>query len=315
MNKVKITYNSPKTRDRVFSFLIDILIFFITSLIIFLGAFLITERLDIYRNNINKINEIRIDSGLYINVNNELLTYDEYLKTLDLSLSEENTLLNDKLNEFYLSIDKIDVYNELKLNETYNDLHLFILNDNEVEINVSAGILPSIYNDFYIKTLNSNAIGYLLESEEYLESSRFILISILINILISTFISYLIYYFIIPISSLNKSTIGMKLFKIGYINFNGLSIKNTKYILISIFNYFIMYILSFIGLFIPSIISFSFFLFNKERKTLTDYIFNVYKVDIENKRIYKTSGEYIKEMSKYDSKFLSEDSILLSKDE
>ena len=76
-----------------------------------------------------------------------------------------------------------------------------------------------------------------------------------------------------------------------------------------------MFILSFIGLFIPSIISFSFFLFNKERKTLTDYVFNVYKVDIENKRIYKTSGEYIKEMSKYDSKFLSEDSILLSKDE
>ena len=57
------------------------------------------------------------------------------------------------------------------------------------------------------------------------------------------------------------------------------------------------------------------YIFNKERKTLTDYIFNVYKVDIENKRIYKTSGEYIKEMSKYDSKFLSEDSILLSKDE
>ena len=263
MNKVKITYNSPKTRDRVFSFLIDILIFFITSLIIFLGAFLITERLDIYRNNINKINEIRIDSGLYISVNNELLTYNEYLKTLDLSLSEENTLLNDKLNEFYLNIDKLDVYNELKLNETYNDLHLFILNDNEVEINVSAGILPSIYNDFYIKTLNNNAIGYLLESDEYLESSRFILLSILSNILISTFISYLIYYFIIPISSNNKSTIGMKLFKIGYINFNGLSIKNTKYILISIFNYFIMFILSFIGLFIPSIISFSFFLFNK----------------------------------------------------
>ncbi len=310
--KIEAHYLKARRLFRVYSFLVDLTLIIVTSLILVTIGFLILNNASFYINANSDIKEIRLDSKLYIEDDENVLPYSEYIESLDEPITSKNELIDEVLTYFYKEyLGDIDIYNDLKLDKVIDNTHLFIEVNDEVLVNENSGISSAEYYNFYIDTLNNNAIGYLLSNYEFIRASRTILISIFINILISIIISSLIYYMIIPLLSFtNHSTIGMKIFKIGYINSDALAIKTYKYFLISLFNFFIMDLLSLFTLFIPLIISFSFFLFRKDSKSLTDYLFNVNKINIEKGKIFKTIGEYVHYKNIESKKFLDSDSPL-----
>ena len=88
-----------------------------------------------------------------------------------------------------------------------------------------------------------------------------------------------------------RQTIGMKLEKIGLISVKAVNVGVGKFVGRFVFNYFVFFILDFVGFLIPAIVSVTMMYVNKTNSNLTNYVFNDYAVDVADKTIYLNALE------------------------
>lgn len=294
--KLDIRYHSPTTKSKVFSFLTDIIIFALIFLSVVMVGITIFQGMDSYTENQNIIATSEVASGLYVEVDGENVLYSDYLDDNDsLTNNEKITLLMDVIETYVQENDIQEYFYELMEDEDLTEGLFTYDSVREIYIfDTSSGALPIDAYEVLVDIFTTYIISYYRSNSDYYYSTLNLfygyLVVFIIAIVIAHFVTYGLFSFIFRRS---RSTLGNKIFRFGYINHDGLAIKRWKFTLIYIFKLLVMCFLSLVSFMIPHIISWIMIAVRKDNRNLTEYIFNIHKVDIEKSKIYTTISEYI----------------------
>lgn len=297
-NQIEIEYKSVSVVKRFFSKFVDLFIIVFTCFVFFsLSNMFIVKNVDGYKNLINTQNKLKIESNLYLKdgtyvidyVNTESFTNYEskkdYLSSTIEKFYTNQTFFNDSTykNQYY--------QRALESKDSSSNL-LFKLENAVLKEN---NLKPEDYYNFYKDEIENHCIGYLFNNSEYSNCTRLISLSLIITAFICLFISYVIYRVVLPLTCFKrgKQTLGMKLFKISYVGVDAFSVSGTKYVLKSIFDFVVYYLLNIVSFLIPLIISIGMMFLSKSGQDLSEYVFNVYPIDTKNDDVYTCYLEYL----------------------
>lgn len=274
--------------------LVLVFMFSFTSLGIFINTsyFISSNETLISIKNDSKLFKDNIEY-LYILKNDDTLT-----------INEKSERLDKVITNFYISLDNLDLNNNYyenylnrKLEAKSNDLNLFIKVNEEV-IRSNNGISDTTYFDFYLNEYCSYSVPILYSTSEYETISKNIVMINLTIIVISVLISGLIIYLVFPlIFKRDHATLAMKIFKLGLINQNGLSLENKEFLFRFLFLYIVEFILGILSLFIIPLVSYSYMILSKKESPFHDALINVLMVDKNMNKIYLNKNEYLKDVN------------------
>jgi len=315
-DKVKIEYSNASYKQRWGIYLVDLFFIFFVTFVFFSLNMMVNKEIPAF-NKYNKQQEsLKVDSNLYEEdgtfvidyVNDENIFYSYEDKKDYLSKTIENFYLN---TDFFASSYEYESYQQRQLDSVDNGIHLFE-RDSSNKI-VETSLKPEVFYNFYVDEIENKCISYLYNNVNYANASRMIFIISISSFVLDLLVSYIIFKVIIPLTLFKKGrqTLGMKIFKAGYVGINAFNIKKGKYIGYCIFNFFIMYILNFVGFLLPSILSVSMMYFTKTKQGFCEYVFNFYLVSCLDHDIYNDYSEYIDQKDKKKNAKLENKDIIL----
>ena len=294
-NKIEVVYKKAKLRKRMLAYFIDIGLLIMSTLIMLSIINIPITSSPWYKAKEAELVQLRNDSGLYvdgINIVDYVSSNSDYP-----SYEEKKNFVSEHIDNFYKNttyfndLAKIkNEYENRKLAAKKDGVNLFVREDGEVKENaVSAELL---YN-FYVDETQNYTYAYLMRNTNYFYLTRF---SFLVTVgeFVSLFtLFFIIYFLILPLTCFKRGrqTLGMKLEKIGLISVKAVNIGAGKFVGRFVFNYFVFFILNFVGFLIPSIVSVTMMYVNKTNSNLPNYVFNDYAVDITDKTIYLNALE------------------------
>ena len=291
--KTEVVYTKAKPGRRMLAHIMDIGIFLFMGIILFTIETVITRNSSFYTEKMERLTQIRNDSGLYTD-NVVITTYVED-NTKFPSTTSKKTYLSGRIDYFYHNptyfddiAKQMEVYDKRRL-----ESNLFEKNseDQVVEKNVDVSLLYS----FYKSEVDDHAVVLLLNNLEYVTLSRFSFLVILVEIIIAVVLSFFIFYYLFPafIFKRGRQTIGMKLTKIGIISIHAVNETLGIYSLRALFMFFVFIPINFVSFMIPTFVSVTMMYVNKTNSSLTNYVFNDYMVDLTAQDIYLNDLERI----------------------
>lgn len=269
--------------------------------ILFLTLLLLASSLAIfyatpnYQGAISIQENLKERSGLYINDKEAPI----YLSEESLTIKEQAERLDEIITNFYQntyffdSDEELSNYENRKLNEKYNGHNLFIKENDQIIFTFDE-IPDNTYLTYLTNEYNEKALSSLRNFDEYFNTTRFISLTILLLIVFTFLISSLIFYFLIPLfSKNNRSTLGMKIFKLGLISNSNYSLTTKEFVFRFLFFFIIEYILGFLSFFIIPLISLSYMLLSKNGVPFHDLLLNSKMIDTSGAKIYKNKYELL----------------------
>ena len=297
--KVELHYDEVKVSKRIISSILDIIFLLLLSLILYSSYFFILHNSSYYENELNTINNILLESKLYVKDDDKILRIDEYLdsnkdNTYEYKINE----IDNRLNYFYIDLNiyskTSNIGKETLEKYKHDNPEIFIYDEEskEYEININASY-SSIYS-FYVKVLDESS-GYFLNNETYRLTSSNLTNLEIVGIVSSYIISCLILYLIVPIFIFPRGnlTLAKLIFKYGSLGVNGMCLTKRRYLVKFLLSFFIENILSLVTFFIPLIVSFGMMVLSKTHQNFNEYITNTYSLSYENKKFYKDYNEYL----------------------
>ena len=267
---------------------------FLTLLLLasFLGIFYATPN---YQEAISIQENLKERSGLYINDKEAPI----YLSEESLTIKEQAERLDEIITDFYQNTyffatnEELTNYENRKLNEKYNNHNLFIKENDQIVFTFDQ-VPDNTYLIYLTNEYNDSALSSLRNFDEYFNTTRFISLTILLLIVFTFLISSLIFYFFIPLFSRNnRSTLGMRIFKLGLISNSNYSLTTKEFVFRFFFFFIIEYILGFLSFFIIPLISLSYMLLSKNGVPFHDLLLNSKMIDTSGVKIYKNKYELL----------------------
>lgn len=305
------------SRGRIVSAKIfDFFISLIFTLILLIGTLRIAPCLPSYISAVNQRNELLVESSLYIKKSDgSLITLVSSLESdYSLTKNEKSQKLDETMTTFFsvyineeLQNKGAETYLKYKTDATYENQKMFDEKGNRLLVSAD---YDGAYYDFYIDTYNYGAIPSLAYKASYASTRREIIWTNFIIILLTMIFSLLLFYMIVPfIFKRGKRTFGMLLMKIAYIDKNGFSCGNIRFLFHSFFE-IVFIILSSVPCFlIPLAISLTMLIMRKDdHQTLTDYVIGTYEVSLFNQaKIYNSAYEFLESERKLNNSHMIED--------
>ena len=297
LKKMSLVVKYKKCSDlkRVIAFMVDFFFtLFLTLLLLasFLGIFYATPN---YQEAISIQENLKERSGLYINDKEAPI----YLSEESLTIKEQAERLDEIITDFYQNTyffatnEELTNYENRKLNEKYNNHNLFIKENDQIVFTFDQ-VPDNTYLTYLTNEYNDSALSSLRNFDEYFNTTRFISLTILLLIVFTFLISSLIFYFFIPLfSKNNRSTLGMKIFKLGLISNSNYSLTTKEFVFRFFFFFIIEYILGFLSFFIIPLISLSYMLLSKNGVPFHDLLLNCKMIDTNGVKIYKNKYELL----------------------
>ena len=294
-NKIEVVYKKGKIGKRMLAYFIDIGLLIMSTLIMLSIINIPITSSPWYKSKEAELVQLRNDSGLYengINIVDYLTENSDYP-----SYEEKKNELSKRIDNFYKNttyfndLEKIkNDYETRKLEAKKDGVNLFVKEDGEVKENA---VSPELLYNFYVDETQNYTYAYLMRNANYFYLTR---VSFLVTVVefISLFtLFFIVYFLILPLTCFKRGrqTIGMKLEKIGLISVKAVNITAGKYVGRFVFNYFVFFVLNFVGFLIPSIVSVTMMYVNKTNSNLPNYVFNDYAVDVTDKTIYLNALE------------------------
>lgn len=294
-NKIEVVYKKAKLGKRMLAYFIDFGLLIMTTLIMVSIINIPITRSGWYKSKENELTEIRNETGLYVDGINivDYLTDNEGFP----SYEEKKNELSNRIDNFYKNttyfndLDKIkSEYENRKLNAKKDGVNLFIQEDGKVVENAVSA--EHLYN-FYVEETQNYTFAFLMRNTNYFYLTRFSFLVTIVEFVSLFTLFFIVYFLILPLTCFKRGrqTIGMKLEKIGIISVKAVNVTTGKYIGRFVFNYFVFFILDFVGFLIPAIVSITMMYVNKTNSNLTNYVFNDYAVDVADKTIYLNALE------------------------
>ncbi len=318
---VNISYSQPKLGHRVLANFIDIFIFGVLLISIFMGSRAIIQATPYYKGVMNRTRELQLESGLYVNVSDSTFSgqmYDivDYIdKHVQLAGSDldgtgsseiesKNGLSSKAINTFMAFSEEktseeryeelVTYYAEAKLNTIVDDVHLYI-KDSDGNIvpnptyadNATKRIL--YYDNVFKPFIKNKCLPFLITNiPEYRKLAKvdynFLLF---LEIPVSYTLAAILTYFVPPLFfRRGRMTLGKALYHVGLIDSRVLSPTFGRFTARFAIFFFGELVLSLFSFGIPYIISFSMMVFSKNKQGFPDYMLKLYEVDTSKANIY-----------------------------
>ena len=294
-NKIEVVYKKAKLGKRMLAYFIDIGLLIMSTLIMLSIINIPITSSPWYKSKEAELVQLRNDSGLYENGIN-IVDYSSSNTEFD-SFEKKKNFLSERIDNFYKNttyfndLEKIkNDYETRKLEAKKDGVNLFVKEDGEVKENAVSA--ESLYN-FYVDETQKYTYAYLMRNANYFYLTRFSFLVTVVEFISLFTLFFVVYFLILPLTCFKRGrqTIGMKLEKIGLISVKAVNITAGKYVGRFVFNYFVFFILNFVGFLIPSIVSVTMMYVNKTNSNLPNYVFNDYAVDVTDKTIYLNALE------------------------
>ena len=300
-NKISIEYTQPKFWHRCLANLVDFIIFVFLFFTFFIISRTIVTHNESYVALDQRIDEVRLNSGLYMNTDDglyEICSYAENYK--DTSSKQKKIYASKAIDNFinYLSVNgDSDSYNIVKeeyttyLNSFIIDgVPCFILDGDKLVENTECSYTDlQYYENIYKPYLTDKCYAYLTTyvgsyyQDIKMMSNMFLYVEFPISFVLGAVLTWLIP----PIFfKRGRKTLGKALYHIGLVNEECLNPSFGKYTLRFIIFFFAELTLSLLTFGIPFIISFSMMSFSKKRQGFPDYMLMLTEVDNSKNKIY-----------------------------
>lgn len=278
----------------IFFLVFLILVFSLTSLGIYVSTSSFTNDNEALINLKNESNLFSNNEEILVKLeNDDSLTTNEKSEALDKAITKFYTFANKTLND---ATNYLSDYESRKLSAKENEVNLFIKVEDEI-IRSENNIKDSVYFEFYKEEYSGFALPTLYSFPLYTSITQKIVLINLSLISFSLLISGLIIYLVFPlIFKRDHATLSMKIFKVGLINCNGVSLSTKEFIFRFLFIYVIEFILGILSLFIIPLISYSYMILSKKEAPFHDALINIMMVDKNSNKIYLNKSEYLKEV-------------------
>lgn len=299
---MEVKFEKARFSARLLAFGADLIAMVAAGLGLAIASQAILRNVPFYQNAGKTLDQVQLDTGLYIENNKDVIALCDYYKP---ETPDQYKTCNDELNvaltNFY---NKEQFFSDTAWsNQHYIDLKinsgLFIYTDDShtatTPVAEDEASLKKMF-EFYGRTLSQDATIYIAKYPGYVEATKTLNISfIFLILLLPIFISVTLFEFVVPLIFGNgRRTLGKFLFKISVVDSRGLSPSFPRFLLRFIFFLFVEVFLSMVSFLIPMIVSFTMFVFSKNNQSLHDYVIGTYVVDSSDKRVFKNEKEYIK---------------------
>ena len=294
-NKIEVVYKKAKLGKRMLAYFIDIGLLFISTFLLLSIINIPITHSGWYKSKQEELVQLRNDSGLYIDGINIVDYVNDNEKYP--SYEEKNSEISKSIDSFYNNPTYIDdiaktqkEYDNRRLSAKKDGVNLFVKNEDKV---VENAVSPQYLYDFYVDELSNYTFAYLTTNTNYFYLTRFAFLVSAIEFVSLFTLFFVVYFLVLPLTCFKRGrqTIGMKIENVGLISIKAVNITVGKYIGRFVFNYFVFFILNFVGFLIPSIVSITMMFVNKTNSNLPNYVFNDYAVDVTDQRIYLNSLE------------------------
>lgn len=212
------------------------------------------------------------------------------------SSNEKSQLFDNTLTLFFTDFVKdISIYNNYKKEaKTSDDLILFKEENKSYIRALTNNDYDNTYYNFYLDIIENKAAGYLQADSRYVRNLKKEVLQNLVIFYISLLISNFVFYFLFPVIFYRgRKTLGMKIANVGLVSVDGMNVKLSRFVLRYLFYIVVIITLSLVSFLIPIIVSLTMMLVSKTGQSLTDYVFNTYKIDTSSSSIYTSKEEYI----------------------
>ncbi|MCQ2815428.1 MAG: RDD family protein [Bacilli bacterium] len=297
--KIEVEYQKAKLWKRIVAFLIDAVAIFAVAVLFFSLSNLVYRVTPQYQNNMSIMNNLKIDSGLYVIENGQVVPLvDKIEQDKETSIVDKNLYLSQTIDDFYINKnffpnDKyLKNYKERQENYKVNNENIFIKNGDKIE--QKKDVNPEYFYTFYKAEINVNAIGCINLSVSYLNAQRSNFITYIVMFVICLFVSYGIFVLVLPLTVFKRGrqTISMKLMKISYVSVEGVNVTAGKFVGRFFFSFLTYIVLNFFAFFIPLIVSTTMMVLGKANQTLNEYVFNDYMVNTERQQVFLDYADY-----------------------
>lgn len=303
--EIKITYHAPKFFHRVIANLIDILLFALSFFCLFLSLRWIIQSTPHFNDVNSKMNQIKIDSGLYIeNSKGEIRDVITYVGLVDLDSYAKVVYARNSIEQFLSYCEEVcdkdtakeikNSYDEHRLDDNLKDKNnepYFIKNDDSIVIKNTDCKATNIeyFNNFYTPFIDDVLQGYLLTSvPNYYDYTKYMSNMLFyIELPISYLVSGILIYFVPTlIFKRGRKTFGKAIYHIGLVDARMLNPTFAWSFARFAMFYFLELILSMFTFGIPYLVSFSLMAFSKHRQGFPDYMLGLREVDTSDHKIF-----------------------------
>ena len=300
-NIPEIRYVRAKTSRRLFANLVDLLIFALIGVLLFIGVRAIVEATPGYTEKFDRMTEIRLDSSLYVEDEGQILDVGGYLSAestyTTLQRRNEAERHIDEFIEYAYAVegeglrDEIqDSYDEFRLSQTYLNKPLFIQTDEGIVDNPDCSADYQRYFDqVYKPFIDEYCQGFLTTRiVEYVDLNLYLSrILVFVEVPIAYCVSGILTYYIPNlIFKRGRKTFGKAIYKIGLVDSRLLNPTWQRSLArFSIF-YFAILLLSVVTFAVPAIISTTLMGFSKKKQGFADYILDLQEIDTSGATIF-----------------------------
>ena len=301
---IEIKYTRPKFAHRVLANMIDFIIF----ALLFVGGFLITRNIVMnstdYSNTFNQLNEMKINSGLYVNDSDRIIDIVSYMESRseynhDTKIKESEKAI-DKFFTYevdYLDAEKyqniIAEYDKLRLEKVDDSgTHYFVEEEGQIVKGEVYTKAKWLYVSFYENYIDNYLQGYLVTTPKYYDLTKTLNnYLIFIDLPIPFAISIVLTYFVPTLFfRRGRQTLGKALYRIGTVDSRFLSPTFWR----NLAKWGIFFVEMFAGvasLGLIFIMSFTMMAFSKKRQGFPDYMLGLQEVDLTRNKVYMSMVE------------------------
>ncbi len=292
----ELVYETPSVPRYLASAAFDLFCTILFGFLFLLGGSLLLKSVPAYQNITATQNSIRLESQLYAQKGEDVLSLSDYLSNAEQTRNEQIQIYSSRLSYFYTvyledypSLNGTKRFEEAKSKAVSNDQALF---DTDGKRALLSADYDEAYLSFYSSLYSNDALGRFASLPPYRATQQTLLRMRLTCIGLSFFLSSFIFYVAIPLSiTRGKRTLGMLLSHVGYADKTGLSPHWWIYLFMGLFRIVFILFASFITFLIPLAISLGMVVLRKDRQGLPEYLFGLYPVSCSRQRIYKNKFE------------------------
>ena len=256
--EMRVIYYRPPLHRRVLANFIDIFIFVIVFASLFMASRAIVSNTKTYQNNMATLEQIRLDSGLYVkNKSGETKDIITYLNSDTAFNSEYKKVESKAAIETFLSYAKSvcgsDTYREMVVDynsfrtdssmvykndsSQYNNMHLFVVDENDEivenpDLFAPGSYVPNVYGYYYDNVykpyIDGHAQGFLsTRIPGHYEIIRYLSLMIIFAVITPAYLLAGILAFYVPTLFFvrGRRTLGKALYRIGLVDSRILSPK------------------------------------------------------------------------------------------
>jgi uncharacterized RDD family membrane protein YckC len=309
----EVEYPRAALYKRWFAFIIDLFLAVLSGMIFFSLGNLIIDHVPSYEAVVEKRDEMQVQSGLYdsnhqaliLTVSNSTDSYDVKKDTLAKAIEAfyANT-------DYFTTDSYYQEYQSRKKAATDSSGNPIFVEDSAHPGTYLEGSYSSeTYYNFYYSEIDKHCLGYLSLNATYKDLTNVIFRAFILLLFAGMTIGYLLFFFVLPwILKRGRKTLGMYLFRISLVSNEGLNLTAKQYLLRSLLQFVLGYLLSLATFGIPILVSVTMMHLSKAHQDFFDYLTKTYMVDTANKDVYLDYAEYLSR------KGLSQEATLENKD-